>query len=164
MGPPTVVSDRFELERLVGAGGMGSVYRAWDREEGRTVAVKLVKDAADHARFEREAAVLEALDHPGIVHYVAHGKTPDGGAFLAMEWVEGESVAALLDREQQLPADDAVLLCHRIARALAAAHAEGSSTVTSSPRTSCSRTARSIGRRSSTSGSRGARPRAARPT
>lgn len=125
MATKAVVADRFEIERLVGSGGMGSVYRAWDRAEGRTVAVKLVRGAADRSRFEREAALLEALDHPGIVHYVAHGDSADDGAYIAMEWVDGESVDARLDRTVQLPVEEAALLGERIATALGAAHAAG---------------------------------------
>src|SRR5688572_31087954 len=81
---------------------MGVVYRATDRRGGAPIALKLLR-AADagpesRERFAREAAALAALDHPGFVRYVDHGLTDDGGGYLAMEWLSGESLAARLDR------------------------------------------------------------------
>ncbi|MBE7484920.1 MAG: protein kinase [Polyangiaceae bacterium] len=119
-----VLADRFEVERFAGAGGMGQVFRAKDRLTGRPVAVKvLVEDGADH-RFSREAKLLAELDHPGIVRHVAHGTTAEGQAFIAMEWLEGETLGARLKRSR-LGDAEAIEVVSRMAEALSAAHARG---------------------------------------
>jgi len=123
----TVVAGRFTLQRLAGRGGMGVVYQAMDAVTGRAVALKLIHFSADYEvslRFTREAEVLARLRHPGIVSYVAHGLTPEGQPFLAMEWLEGEELARRLAR-QPLPLSDTLLLLRRCADVLSAAHAQG---------------------------------------
>jgi serine/threonine protein kinase len=94
MQPGDVLEGRFELERRAGSGGMGEVFEARDRSSGEAVAVKvmLAADATDQRRFVREAQVLAALEHPGIVRYVAHGVAAAGRPYLAMEWLEGEDL------------------------------------------------------------------------
>lgn len=111
------------IERLAGVGGMGVVYRAFDRLAGVPVALKVLgeRGAADDARFAREAEVLAALHHPGIVRHVAHGVTSDGDRFLALEWLDGESLAERLARGG-LTIAESVELGARIADALGAAH------------------------------------------
>ena len=105
---------------------MGAVYRALDRLEGVPVAVKVMSpgpgDAAE--RFAREGLALATLDHPAIVRYVAHGKTPDARPWLAMEWLEGEDLAERLQRTG-LAIPDAVELVRRAAAALGEAHRRG---------------------------------------
>src|SRR5687768_1776315 len=83
-GTRDVVSDRFVLKEIVGAGAMGTVYRAHDRFEGADVAVKLLHDLTSTAatRFDREAAVLASLAHPSVVKYLAHGATRSGTRFI----------------------------------------------------------------------------------
>src|SRR5262249_61601918 len=84
-----LVADRFEIQRHSGTGGMGTVYRAWDRTLGQPVALKILRlrSDADRERFTREAQVLAGLVHPGVVRYVGHGTTAGGAWYLAMEWV-----------------------------------------------------------------------------
>src|SRR5690242_10761286 len=96
--PGDLIAGRFEIERQIGAGGMGTVYRAFDRANKHVAAVKVVRSSDAHVveRFAREARVLEQLQHPAIVGYVTHGKTPDGALFLAMEWLEGEDLESRL--------------------------------------------------------------------
>ena len=122
--PGDRVDGRFELRERVGTGGMSQVFQALDTATGRLVALKLVHGTADHGRFEREARALTELEHPAIVRLVAHGSTPEGYGYLAMEWLEGEELAALLDR-RRLGIGEALTLARRVASALGEAHARG---------------------------------------
>jgi serine/threonine protein kinase len=123
-----LIGGRFELQALVGSGGMGTVYRAHDRHSGVTVAVKLASTRGlnpnDMERFVREANLLALLQHPGVVSYVAHGHTPAGYLYLAMEWLEGEDLAHRLVRGP-LSVRDSLLLLRRVADALSLAHRRG---------------------------------------
>src|SRR5215831_10398599 len=67
--PGDVLSGRFMLERVIGGGGMGAVFRAFDQSDGRIVAVKVLEKRVYADRFEREAMILSRLSHPGIVRY-----------------------------------------------------------------------------------------------
>lgn len=119
--------DRFVLEDRAGGGGMGDVYRATDREDGRTVAVKILRTTAapiELKRFQREIAVIADLRHPNIVEYIAHGLLPDGRPFFAMEWLEGEDLVHR-QRHSPLGMKDAVEVIRRSAQAMAAVHARG---------------------------------------
>jgi eukaryotic-like serine/threonine-protein kinase len=118
-----VIAGRFEIERLAGSGGMGEVYRAFDRDSRDTVAIKILV-GSEHARFDREARVLSQIAHPAVVRYIAHGATPDEDRYLAMEWLEGEVLAARL-RRGPLSSRDTIALGERIADALGAAHLRG---------------------------------------
>jgi eukaryotic-like serine/threonine-protein kinase len=122
----TLLGGRFELEHQIGMGGMGKIFRARDRASGEAVAVKVISDERRFftERFGREIEVLAELSHPGIVRYTAHGETPSGELFLAMEWLDGEDLKSRLARAP-LAASDAVLLATRVAEALGAAHARG---------------------------------------
>lgn len=123
--PGTTIAQRFVIEARAGAGGMGTVYRARDEQSGDTVALKLLDTAAVVGeRMGREAIVLASLDHPAIVRYVAHGTASNGQRFLAMEWLDGEDLEALLVR-RKLSVAEALSLAGRVASALAAAHARG---------------------------------------
>ncbi|MCC7536098.1 MAG: protein kinase, partial [Deltaproteobacteria bacterium] len=123
MQPGDVVAGRFEVESIAGAGGMGIVMRARDRVSGGPVALKLLhdQDVEHRERFEREARILAALEHPGIVRYLARGET-GGSLYLAMEWLDGESLASHLKRGRPSVAESLVV-ARRVADALAAAHA-----------------------------------------
>src|SRR5262245_24145424 len=107
-GTASLIDQRFALEALVGSGGMGRIYRARDEHTGRLVALKLLHRtgaARDTDRFVREARILSELHHPGIVTYLTHGQTADG-PYIAMEWLDGEDLAARLSRGP-LPLADA---------------------------------------------------------
>lgn len=120
-----VIEGRFELEQEVSSGGMGVVFRARDRIDGGKIAVKLLRgDPVTTERFEREAALLADLRHPGIVRYVAHGVTLVGEPYLVMEWLEGEDLQSLLARRRLSPRES-LQLVRRTASALAVAHARG---------------------------------------
>jgi serine/threonine protein kinase len=105
---------------------MGSIYRARDDRSGQIVAIKLLHTDSAEAlqRFSREAAVLAELRHPGIVSYVAHGATPDGRPFLAMEGLEGEDLSQRLSR-QPLSLEESLALLRQATQALAVAHQHG---------------------------------------
>ena len=120
------LSDRFELKAQAGSGGMGIVYQAIDRNTGLNVAVKIlsVKSVTDVGRFGEEAQVLQDLEHPGIVRYIDHGLTSHGDPYIAMEWLEGETLEQRLARGR-LPAAGVAHLAARILDALAAAHERG---------------------------------------
>jgi hypothetical protein len=125
MRPGSLVGD-FEIERLAGSGAMGAVHRAHHRVTGAVVALKVLHGhRPEHAdRFAREARVLSELNHPGIVHYVAHGVTPEGDPYLAMEWLEGESLADRLVR-QPLTLTESLGLGLAVAEALRVPHRMG---------------------------------------
>src|SRR5215468_3955779 len=126
MHPGEVIAERFEIERLVGSGGMGDVYRGRDRSTGEAVAVKVLhgRRASEGARFVREAEVLAELSHPGIVRHVAHGATSSGELYMAMEWLSGEDLSERM-RRAPLTVEQTVTLVARAAEALASVHARG---------------------------------------
>ncbi|MCC6644725.1 MAG: protein kinase [Polyangiaceae bacterium] len=126
MTPNTVLAERFIIERLAGEGGMGAVYAARDSRDGQRVALKLLRltDEQGGARFSREVAALRALGHPRIVRYVDHGATDAGQHYLAMEWLDGADLAALL-RSGPLEEASARAVVSGVAEALAHAHAHG---------------------------------------
>lgn len=117
-----LVDDRFMLEKKAGAGGMGVVFRAFDKSSGMPVALKAVLGAEqEFDRFEREVAALIRIQHPRVVRYIAHGGNGDD-RYMAMEWLEGHDLAERL--AQGKPDLDATLqLVRGIAEALAALHA-----------------------------------------
>ncbi len=122
-----IVNGRFEIKRRAGSGGMGTVFRAMDRQTGMPVAFKVIN--AGHSpelaeRFQREAALLAELHHPGIVRFVASGATPDGQAYLVMDWLEGEGLADRLARGT-LSVAETIELGRRVTSALSVAHARG---------------------------------------
>ncbi len=116
------IETRFRLEGLVGRGAMGEVHRAVERDTGRVVAVKLATAGAA-AALEREAKLLESLDHPGIVRFVCYERTPDDGAFLVLEWLEGCTLADRLEHGLVAP-HEAVSLAEQVSAALSACHAQ----------------------------------------
>jgi predicted ATPase len=127
-GRGALFAHRFEIERVIGSGGMGTVYRARDVSSGDLVALKLLSGAtpglAETARFVREARLLSELRHPRIVSYVAHGQGEDGQLFLAMEWLEGEDLSRRLARGA-LSIGDCVALLRHVSEALCVAHERG---------------------------------------
>src|SRR5215510_7907365 len=120
--------DSYEILGLLGAGGMGEVYRGRDAKLGRDVAIKALPAAFAHdidrlARFEREAQVLAALNHPNlaVIHEL---KEVDGSKYLILELVEGETLAERVTRGP-IPIDEALEIAQQIAEALEAAHEKG---------------------------------------
>ena len=124
-----LIADRYELEELVGSGGMSSVYRAHDRLLERSVALKILheqygRDADYVERFRREARAVAQLTHPNIVTVIDRGEQ-DGRQFIVFEYVDGLNLKELVDEEGPLPARDAIELALQVARGLAFAHDQG---------------------------------------
>ena len=127
--PGDVLARKYRLERVLGQGGMGSVWRARSLLLEIDVAVKVVpQDAVSSEMIERllrEARAAASLGHPSIVRVYDFGMTEQGEPFLVMELLEGGSLATLLDERQRLPATTAVRLMLPVVSALASAHARG---------------------------------------
>lgn len=120
---------RYRLERLLGKGGMGQVWLAYDTTDRRRVALKLLPaelaaDAVYRTRFEREAQVAAALRDPHIVPIHRHGAV-DGRLFIEMAFVEGTDLAARLTESGPLEASTALHILGQVATALDAAHRAG---------------------------------------
>lgn len=119
---------RYEIHSLLGAGGMGEVYLAWDLDLEREVAVKILPDEAAESsdrirRFVQEAKATSALHHPNVAHVYEIG-SHDGLRFIVMEMVEGETLRKRLARGP-MSIDDTLSIGMQIAAALAAAHKAG---------------------------------------
>jgi serine/threonine protein kinase len=124
-----VLSDRYEVEELVGTGGMSSVYRAHDRLLDRKVALKVLHqqftDDADYVeRFRREARAVAALSHPNIVTVIDRGEH-ENRQFIVFEYIDGENLKALIERRGSAPVATALELAMQIARGLSFAHQQG---------------------------------------
>ena len=122
---PDVTGTKYEVVERIGQGGMGTVYRAYDRELRRDIALKVIRlpeAAPDVAlRMLREARTLAQLEHPGIVPIHDVGTLPDGRAFYAMKLVRG----APLDALPPAPLAERFRIVERLCEAVAFAHAHG---------------------------------------
>src|SRR5215467_11722900 len=122
------LAGRYDVEREIGAGGMATVYLARDVRHNRRVAVKVLKPELGAVlgveRFLAEIEVTANLQHPNLLPLFDSGEA-NGLLFYVMPFVEGESLRARLDREKQLPVDEAVRIAAAVASALAYAHSHG---------------------------------------
>jgi len=103
-----VIADRYHVVKKLGEGGMGQVYLAEHVKMGRRSAIKVMNPAMVHdpdavARFNREASNASRITHPNVCAIYDFGETPDGLIYLAMEFIEGEPLTDLLQREGALP-------------------------------------------------------------
>ncbi len=126
----TVLADRYEIVRRIGEGGMGAVYEARHTVIGKRVAVKVLLDKFLEkrelvARLLQEARLASSIGHENIVDVTDFGTTVDGRAFVVMEFLEGEALAALVTREAPLPVERSLRIVRQVASALGAAHAKG---------------------------------------
>ena len=122
-----IIADRYHVTSLIGEGGMGRVYVAEHVRMGRKSALKVMSPAlaatADAiTRFNREAANASRINHPNVAAIYDFGETPDGLLYLAMEFVEGESLHALVQRDGPLPIARAAQITKGATDALSAAH------------------------------------------
>ena len=127
--PGDLIADRYELEELVGTGGMSTVFRAHDRQLERRVAIKILHEHyADDPeyleRFRREARAVARLSHPNIVTVIDRGD--DGGRqYIVFEYVDGENLKELVVRSGRLPVRQALELALAVADGLSFAHEHG---------------------------------------
>jgi eukaryotic-like serine/threonine-protein kinase len=122
------LADRYAVERELGRGGMATVFLAEDRKHGRPVAIKVLHSelaaALGAERFLREIEIAARLQHPHILPLYDSG-TAAGFLYYVMPYVEGESLRDRLNREKQLPLEDALRVATEVAGALAYAHGHG---------------------------------------
>jgi serine/threonine-protein kinase len=125
----TVIDGRFEIRDKVGQGGMGTVYRAWQRSVGREVAIKLIdrsisNDPMSTRRFLREAHLASQLSHPNTISVFDFGQMPDGRLFTAMELLRGRTLGRELRMAGAFPLARIVRIGTQLCDALEAAHAQ----------------------------------------
>ncbi len=122
-----VVADRYHVVKKLGEGGMGQVYLAEHVKMGRRSAIKVMNPSMVHdpdavARFNREASNASRITHPNVCAIYDFGETPEGLIYLAMEFIEGEPLTDLIEREGALPVPRAAAIFLQTADALQAAH------------------------------------------
>jgi eukaryotic-like serine/threonine-protein kinase len=123
------LSGRYRLDAQIGAGGMSTVYRAFDVNLERQVAIKLLHremsaDSDQLERFRREARAVAQLSHPHIVGVIDAGED-EGRPYIVFEYVEGETLKQRINELGRLPVDESVAYAIEIARALGCAHSHG---------------------------------------
>jgi serine/threonine-protein kinase len=126
----TVLGGRYRLDERIAGGGMGDVWRGTDDVLGRTVAVKillpaLLEDPGFAERFRGEARTMATINHPGVVDVYDYGSDPAVGAYLVMEYVEGDALSRTLGRVGRLTPGRTMALVAQAADALQAAHDKG---------------------------------------
>lgn len=124
-----IVSRRFRVEEVIGRGGMAIVYRAFDLKEHQTVALKVLREEYEddpeyQERFKREAEVCGRLNHPNVVNMIDSGKV-GGVSYIAIEYVDGETLKELITRSGRIEQEQAVRYALQILAALAHAHQRG---------------------------------------
>jgi HAMP domain-containing protein len=128
-GVGALLAGRYEIKAQLGEGGMGVVYRAYDRELGEPVAIKtlrpeLIGDPTLLERFKQEIRLARRISHPNVVRTHDLGEV-DGRYFITMEFVEGTSLDQLIARKGALPLDVTLTIGRQLCRALEVAHAQG---------------------------------------
>lgn len=126
----TIVAERYHILKKLGEGGMGQVYLAEHVKMGRKAALKVMNPGMNQdpdaiARFNREAANASRLNHPNVCAIYDFGETPEGLIYLAMEFIEGESLTSLIEKNGVLAAPRAASIIHQAADALGVAHDYG---------------------------------------
>ncbi|MGH7327684.1 MAG: protein kinase domain-containing protein, partial [Polyangiaceae bacterium] len=125
-----VISGKYKLLRLLGDGGMGSVYEAQHEVLGTRVAIKVLHQDLTRRpglieRFLQEARVAAQIESPNVVRVSDVDRTPDGIAYIVMELLQGEPLSAVLERDRKVPIPTAIEYARQILTALEAAHALG---------------------------------------
>lgn len=134
--PPTPaelqeILPQYEVQMLVGRGGMGAVYKGMQLSLDRAVAIKLLppaierQDTAFAERFKNEAKLMGRMNHPAIVSVYDFGRTSDGQLYFVMEYVDGTDVQRMIAREGKLPPEHALAITAHLCDALGYAHKQG---------------------------------------
>lgn len=118
--------DRYQIQAHMAQGGMSDIYRAFDLVNHREVVIKIpdssmLGDPAQFERFQRELEVMKTLDHPAIIKGLGAGKY-NRISYLVTQFVEGQSLRALIESAAPLPPEQAVTLIHKIAEGMAYCH------------------------------------------
>ena len=125
----TLFAGRYEVQALIGEGGMGKVYTARDRELDKIIALKTIRsdgggDPDAVARFKQELLLARKVSHRNVVRIFDLGES-EGVKFFTMEFIEGQSLKALIRKRGRVPAAETVALCRQLLAALHEAHAQG---------------------------------------
>lgn len=124
----SALADRYTVESEIGRGGMAFVYLAKDVRHAREVAIKVLRPELAQSlageRFLREIQIVARLNHPHVLPLYDSGEA-DSFVYYVMPYVEGESLRSRLQREKQLPIDDALTIAHEVADAISHAHTHG---------------------------------------
>jgi len=126
--PEAMIGHRYRITGMIGEGGMGLVYEAWDTQVGRRVAIKVVRsDTTDSkylSRFRRELEVTSKLRHPSTIRVFEHGETKDRRPYMVMELLTGNSLAQRLEAGP-LSEIEALQIAQQVAESLSEAHEHG---------------------------------------
>jgi serine/threonine protein kinase len=122
-----IIAGRFRVERLLGEGGMGSVYEATHETLPRKFAIKILRPELAHdknfiERFRREAIAAARVEHPNVIYITDFGYTEDGSVYLVMEYLEGKGLDELICHQTRLPVNRALPILIQTADALHHAH------------------------------------------
>ena len=122
---------QYEVEKLLGRGGMGAVFKGRQVSLDRPIAIKILSSNLDTAdgsfagRFQNEARAMARMSHPGIVEVYQFGRTDTGLLYIVMEFIEGTDVAKMIARKGHLPVDHALAITAHVCDALQYAHDRG---------------------------------------
>jgi serine/threonine-protein kinase len=127
--PGALIGDRYRIEQRIGQGGFGAVFQATQLNLGRAVALKVLHAALLEGgglqRFQREAALVQRLDHPNIVRLLDFGRAQDGSPFLVFELLKGQTLESVIVRTHGVPAARVARIATQILKALMEAHSLG---------------------------------------
>src|SRR5438093_6021279 len=127
--PGTILAGRYQIVDLLGVGGMGAVYKAFDRQLARFVALKtilpeLAATSAALTRFRQEVLVVQQITHKNVVR-IFDISEDKGTKFITMDFIEGSDLKSLILQRGKLPAAEAVTIIRQVCQGLEAAHAAG---------------------------------------
>ena len=127
---PYIVDSRYQLEKLINRGAMGSVFAAHDRDRGEMVAIKVIRSSAmadprAQDRFRREVDFATNLKHPNLAAIFGHGTLSDASSYVVSEYVEGHTLRDEMTSQGKIPVPQAVTILSGIADGLNAAHQAG---------------------------------------